>query len=438
MQVSVENVSTLERRVSISVPSSDIDEAVEKKLLETARRVRIDGFRPGKVPLSEVRKRFARGMREEVLGDVVNKSFYDAIVTEKLSPAGAPQIAFTTNESGKDLEFTATFEVYPAISVNGIQDISVVRPQAEIAESDLEAMVNRLREQKATFTAKDGAAETGNQVTIDFEGRVDGEVFEGGTAKDQKLVLGSGSMIPGFEDGILGMAAGQTREVSVTFPDTYHAEQLKGKAAVFTVTVHNVETRQLPEVNEEFVRFFGIGDGSMEAFRTEITRNMGRELKNATRNKVKQQVFDGLLASNDFDVPKVMVNAEVDRMRQQMMQQFGGRGAKFDSSMLPADLFLDKAGRNVRLGLILGEIIREHDIKSDAARVRSTIEEMAESFEQPQDVVNWYYQNEQQLKQIEAGVLEDQVVELVLSQAKVEDRVMSYQDAVKPLESAEG
>jgi trigger factor len=436
MQVSVENVSTLERRLVISVPSAQVDEAVEKKLVDTARRVKIDGFRPGKVPLAEVRKRFARGMREEVLGDVINKSFYDAIVTEKLNPAGAPSIAFTTNEAGKDLAYTATFEVYPEVAVSGIEGISVIRPAADIAESDIEGMINRLREQRATFSAKEGTAEKGDQVTIDFEGSVDGEIFEGGTAKAQKLVLGSGSMIPGFEDGIVGMASGETRTVPVSFPEDYHAENLKGKAAQFSITVSVIEVRQLPEVNEEFVRFFGIGDGSMEAFRAEITRNMTRELKNATRNKVKQQVFDGLLAANEFDVPKVMVSAEVDRMRQQMIQQFGGRGATFDPSMLPADLFSDKASRNVRLGLILGEIIRENDIKSDAAKVRSTIEELAESFEQPQEVVNWYYQNEQQLRQIEAGVLEDQVVEAILAKAQVEDRAMSYQDAVKPLDGA--
>jgi len=325
MQVSVENVSTLERRLAITVPSSQVDEAVEKKLVDTARRVKIDGFRPGKVPLAEVRKRFARGMREEVLGDVINKSFYDAIVTEKLNPAGAPSIAFTTNEAGKDLSYTATFEVYPEVTVSGLDAITVVRPSADIAESDIESMINRLREQRATFSAKEGAADKGDQVTIDFEGSIDGEAFEGGTAKGQKLVLGSGSMIPGFEDGIVGMAVGETRNIPVTFPEDYQAENLKGKAAQFAITVNAVEVRQLPEVNEEFVRFFGIGDGSMDAFRAEITRNMTRELKTSTRNKVKQQVFDGLLAANEFDVPKTMVGAEVDRMRQQMIQQFGGR-----------------------------------------------------------------------------------------------------------------
>lgn len=432
MQVSVESVSNLERRVTVGVPADEVDVAVEQKLQETARRVKIDGFRPGKIPMKEVRRRFARGVREEILGDLVNKSFYQAITQEKLNLAGMPHIAFTKDEPGQDVEYVATFEVFPEIEIKNLQNIVVEKPVASIDESDVDAMIEKLRQQRALFVQSEGEAAEGDQITIDFAGSIDGEAFEGGAASNHRLVLGSKSMIPGFEEGLVGVKAGEERVIDVNFPESYHAEHLKGKAAQFKVTVTLVEKKQLPEVDEEFVKTFGVADGSLDAFRVEIKKNMERELKNAIKNKVKQQVFDGLVSQNEVEVPKALVTQEIDRLRKQMIQQFGGQGANFDASMLPAELFTDRATKSAKLGLLLNEFIQSSALKVDANQVRTTIEELAEPFEHPEEVVKWYYQNDQQLRQLEAAVLEDQAIEKILEVAQATDKPCSYEDAVKP------
>ncbi|MBA54745.1 MAG: trigger factor [Pseudomonadales bacterium] len=431
MQVSVETTSGLGRKLTVGVPAEKIDTAVDEKLKDAAKRVRIDGFRPGKVPLKEVRRRFGKSIREEVIGEVVSNSFYDAVTKESLNPAGYPSIERTTDEPGKDLEFVATFEVYPEVQVQGLEKISVTRPVAEITESDIDTMIERLREQRASFTDVDRAAEEGDQVNIDFEGTKDGVAFDGGTAAGQDLVLGSGRMIPGFEDGIVGMSKGEEKVIDVTFPEDYHSEDLKGQAVQFKITVNQVQGRTLPEVNEEFIKNFTQKDEtSMEEFRSEIRNNMERELKNAVKNRVKKEVMDGVLDNNDVEVPKALIDSEINRQRQQMMQQFGG-GQNFDMNMLPAELFEGQATRAVKLALVLGELIKEKEVKADAARVRSTIEEMAQPYENPEQVVAWYYENQQMLQQVEAMVLEDQVVDLILEQATVTDQEMSYEEAVK-------
>ena len=438
MQVSVETTSGLGRRLTVGVPAEKIDIAVDEKLKDAAKQVRIDGFRPGKVPLKEVRRRFGKSIREEVIGEVVSNSFYDAVTKESLSPAGYPSIERTKDEPGQDLEFVATFEIYPEVKVQGLDNISVVRPVADISETDIDNMIERLREQRAEFAEVDRPAEQGDQVNINFEGTKDGEAFEGGTADGQNLVLGSGQMIPGFEDGIAGMAKGEEKVIDVTFPEDYHSEDLKGQAVQFKITVNKVESKALPEVNEEFIKnFTQKAEASMDEFRSEIRNNMERELKNAVKNRVKKDVMDGVLENNDVDVPKALIDSEIDRQRQQMMQQFGG-GQNFDASMLPAELFEGQATRAVKLALVLGELIKEKEVKADAERVRSTIEEMAQPYENPEQVISWYYENQQMLQQVEAMVLEDQVVDLILEQATVAEQEMSYEEAVKqPQQEAE-
>ena len=431
MQVSVETTSGLGRRLTVGVPADTIDTAVDQKLKDAAKQVRIDGFRPGKVPLKEVRRRFGKSIREEVIGEVVSNSFYDAVTKESLSPAGYPSIERTKDQPGQDLEFVATFEVYPEVTVQGLDNISVVRPVAEINETDIDNMIERLREQRAAFEEVDRAAEQGDQVNINFLGTKDGEAFEGGTADGQNLVLGSGQMIPGFEDSIIGMSKGEEKVIDVTFPEDYHSEELKGQAVQFKITVNKVESKTLPEVNEEFIKnFTQKAETSMDEFRAEIRNNMERELKNAIKNRVKKEVMDGVLENNDVEVPKALIDSEIDRQRQQMMQQFGG-GQNFDMNMLPAELFEGQATRAVKLALVLGELIKEKEVKADAERVRSTIEEMAQPYENPEQVVSWYYENQQMLQQVEAMVLEDQVVDLILEQATVAEQEMSYEEAVK-------
>lgn len=430
MQVSVETISGLERRMTVGIPAERIENEVTKRLQQTARRARVDGFRPGKVPMSVIRKRFGASARQEVIGEVIQSSFYEAIVQEKLNPAGAPSVEPKELDEGKDFEYIATFEVYPEVTLGDFAEIEVERVESEVTDADLENMLEILRKQHTSYEAVERAAENDDQLTIDFTGRIGGEAFQGGTASDTKLVLGSGRMIPGFEDGLVGAKAGETRTVSVTFPEDYQNLDLAGKAAEFEIIVHEVAAAQLPELNEEFFARFGVEEGGEEGFRTEVRKNMERELRQAIKGKTKTQVMDGLLKTNSIDVPKALISNEIDRLRQQAVQQFGG--ANIDPSQLPAELFEEQAKRRVSLGLIVAEVVKQNDIKPDNDRVRAMVEELASAYQEPEQVVNWYMQNEQQLAEIQSVVLEEQVVDTVLQKAKVTDKQVSYEEAVKP------
>ena len=430
MQVSVETTSGLGRRMTVGVPAQNLASQIEKRLAEAQKTMRIDGFRPGKVPMREVKRRFGGAVRNEVLGEVMRESFFKAIEQEKIEPAGMPQFEPKTVEDGKDFEFTATFDVYPEISLAAFDSISVEKLSAEVGDADIDQMIDTLRKQRATWAEKDGAAADGDRVNIDYEGFKDGEAFAGGSAKGQNLVLGSGSMIPGFEDGLKGKKAGEETTLKLTFPEDYHAEDLKGAAVEFKVTVNKVEAQQLPEVDAGFMEAFGVKDGDADKFRAEVRKNMERELKNAVTAKVKEQVMDGLVSAHDFEVPHALVHGEILRMRQQMVQQFGG-GQQFDPSMLPEELFKDQAERSVRLGLVVREILEKNELKADADKVRARIEEIAEQYEEPQEVINYFYGNPQQLQQVEGAVLEEQVVELVLAGAKVSEKAVSYEEATR-------
>jgi trigger factor len=436
MQVTVETTTGLERKLTVGVPATEIDTAVDAKLKDAAKNVRINGFRPGKVPMREVKRRYGKAVREEVLGELIGAKFYEAVSQEKLNPAGMPHIERKQDEPGLDFQFTATFEVYPDISVDGVDKIEITRYTAEVKDEDVDNMLEKLREQRAEFKPVERAAQDGDQVNIDFNGKIDGEEFEGGSATNHDLELGSGSMIPGFETGIEGARAGDERDVTVTFPDDYHKEDLRNKEAVFTVKVNEVKEKTLPEIDEEFVKQFNPNESDLEVFKQEVRKNMERELKSALNNKIKQQAMDGLLKHNELEVPKALVDQEIDRQRKQMVQQFGG-GQQFDESMLPAELFEEQATRSVKLGLLLGEFINANEIKADADKVRETIEELAEPYEDSEQVVNYYYQNEQQLKQVESLVLEDTAIEKIVSQAQVSDEDVSYEEAVKPLQNQE-
>ena len=429
MQVSVETTSGLERRLTVAVPAERLDSAVEQRLLEAQKNLRVDGFRPGKVPMREVKRRFAKAVRSEVLSDVMRDSFIKAVEEHKLEPAGMPRFEPTRNEPGKDLEFVAVFDVFPEIALASFSELSVERPVAEVTETDLDNMIENLRKQRASWEVAERAAEQGDRVNIDYEGFKGGEAFTGGSAKGQNLVLGSGSMIPGFEDGLVGAKAGDSKTLSLSFPEDYHAEELKGQAVEFKVTVNKVEAQKLPEIDAEFMKAFGVEGGDLARFRVEVKKNMERELTNAVRAQIKGQVMDGLVNNHSFDVPGALVGNEIQRMRQQMMQQFGG-GQKFDASILPDDLFREQAERSVRLGLIVRQILEQNQLKADADKVRARIEEIAEQYEEPAEVVKWFYGNRQQLEQVEGAVLEEQVVELVLASASQSDKTMSYEEVV--------
>ena len=433
MQVSVETTSGLERRMTVGIPADRIENEVNKRLQQTAKRARVDGFRPGKVPMSVIRKRFGASAHQEVIGEVIQSSFYEAIMQEKLNPAGAPSVEPKSMEEGKDFEYIATFEVYPEVALAGFESISVERPESEVTDADVDTMLDTLRKQNTRFEAVERAAENGDQVTIDFVGKIDGEAFQGGAANGTNLVLGSGRMIPGFEDGLVGAKAGDSLTLNVTFPEDYQNLDLAGKAAEFETTVQAVAAPALPELDDEFFAQFGVTEGGLDGFRAEVRKNMERELRQAIKTKVKGQVMDGLLKTNTVEVPKALISNEIDRLREQAVQQFGG--ANIQASQLPAELFEEQAKRRVSLGLIVAEVVKQKELKPDENRVRELIEEMASAYQEPEQVVAWYYKNAEQLNEVRSVVLEEQVVDTVLQQAKVTDKTVSYEEAVKPAEA---
>ena len=441
MQVSIETTSGLERRLTVGVPAARIDGAVDERLKKAAKAVRRPGFRPGKVPMKVMRQRFGAGVRQEVLGEVMSQSFQEAVIQEKLRPAGQPSIEPKSLDAGKDLEYVATFEVFPEVDVVELADFEVQKPLAEVTDEDVDNIIDVFRKQQGSWQEAERAAAEGDKVNIDYAGTKDGEAFEGGSAEGSDLELGSGRMIPGFEDGIVGMKAGEEKTLELSFPDDYHNEDLKGAAVEFKVTLNKVEEMIPAELNEELFKQYGVEEGGEEQFRKEVAENMVRELKNAVESKVKQQVMDAVIeAHTGMDIPQALIAQEVDALRNQMFQQFGGAAAGQDldlKSLLPDDMFTENAAKRVKLGLVLSELIGKFELKADADKVRSTIEEMASTYQEPDEVINWYYSNQEQLASVESKVLEDQVVEKLLESAKISDKECSYQEAIAPAQQEE-
>lgn len=431
MQVSVTSRSNLERELKVAIPAERVEQEITERLEKASKTVRIKGFRKGKVPLKVVRQQYGKGVRQEVVGELVNKTFYEAVAKENLQPVGAPSIENIEDNEGSDLEYTAAFEVYPEVELADLSKVAIERPVSEVVDGDVEKMIEVLREQQAKFETVERAAADGDQVTIDYVGRRDGEEFAGGSANDQNLVLGSGSMIPGFEDGLVGASAGDEKLLSLSFPDDYHAEELKGAAVEFTVTLKAVAERNLPELNDEFFKLYGVSEGGHEKFLEEVRNNMERELRNAVRNKVKTRVMNQLFDMNTVELPSALVKAEVNQLKQQMLQQFGG-GQQFDLNMLPDEMFTPQAKRRASLGVIVSQIVKQESLKADPDAVRARIDEIASTYESPNEVVDYYYSQQQLLGSIEAAVLEDQVTELVLGKGSVTDVTESYEEAVKP------
>lgn len=435
MQVSVETTSNIERRMTIGVPAQEIDKAVEKRLQETARTVRMNGFRPGKVPYKVVKRRFGDSVRQEVVGEVMRDSYVKALEESDVSPAGWPRFEPKTMEEGKDLEFVAIFEVLPEIELGDLSKIEVEKMVAEVTDKDIDKMIDNLRRQQATMKEVKRKSKNKDTVTIDFKGYIDGEAFEGGEAQDHRLELGSGQMIPGFEKGIVGAKAGEDIEVEVTFPEDYHNEDLKGKPAKFEISVKKVEEAQLPELNEEFFQRFGIEADSEEAFREEVKKNMERELKQAMSAKVKNDVVDGLLETTEVEVPQALIDQEIDRLRNDAVQRFGGQ---MDPQQLPKEIFQDQASRRVKTGLLFQEIVKTNDLKADDEKVDEKIREIASTYEQPEEVVTHFNSNPEQKAQIESVVLEDAVVDFVLDQAKVKENKAKYDDVIQAAQQQRG
>ncbi|MFW0697174.1 trigger factor [Pantoea sp. R13S299] len=426
MQVSVETTQGLGRRITITVAADSIESTVKKELVDVARKVRIDGFRKGKVPMNIVAQRYGASVRQDVLGELMTRNFVDAIIKEKINPAGAPNYVPGEYKEGQDFTYAVEFEVYPEVELKGLENIEVEKPVVEVTDADVDTMLDTLRKQQANWIESDAAAGPEDRATIDFNGSVDGEEFEGGKASDFVLAMGQGRMIPGFEEGVVGHKAGETFTIDVKFPDDYHAETLKGKDAKFEIVLKKVETRELPELTEEFIKRFGVEDGSVAGLRTEVRKNMDRELKGAIRNRIKTQAIDGLVEANEIDVPAALVDSEIDVLRRQAAQRFGGNEQQ--ALELPRELFEEQAKRRVVVGLLLGEVIRTHELKADEARVSTMIEEMASAYEDPQEVIEFYSKNNELMNNMRNVALEEQAVEAVLAKAKVTEKETNFQE----------
>lgn len=436
MQVTSEAVSGVSRRLKVSVPTSRVNEKFEARINRTAKTVKMNGFRPGKVPVNVVRREYGAGIYQEVVNDIIRDTVFEAIQQEKINAVGTPNIENVENKDDA-LVYEATVEVYPEVNVASFDGLEVERKTAEVKDADVDVMIENLQKQRQTWAETKGMAKKDMQVTFDFEGSIDGEKFDGGSAEDYTLVLGSGQMIPGFEDGIVGMKKGEEKVIDVTFPEDYQAENLAGKAAQFKITVKKVEKSKLPEIDKEFLEVFGLSEeDGVEKLKADVRKNMEREVKNGLRSQVKQATFDALVAANEIEVPASMVAQEIDRQRQQMVQQFtqqfGAQGAKaFDSSVLPDDLFKDQAERSVKLGVLISKVLQDAKLEVDQARVTAFIEDMASSYEDPSEVIEYFTTDKQQRAQIEAVVLEDQVVDHILQGAKVSETEVSYQELLK-------
>ncbi len=428
MNVSVEVLSGLERRLTIGVPADSIESEIAQRLNQLARTQRLPGFRPGKLPMAVVNQKWGEAVRRDVWGEVIQRSFYEAVTKENLNPAGNPRIEPKTMEAGKALEFVATFEVYPEFAVQGLDGVKVERPLTEVTDADVDTMLETLRKQRATWQNVERPAAMNDQLTIDFVGSVDGVAFDGGTANGVKVILGSNTMIPGFEEGLVGATAGGSVELNVTFPEDYGNEQLKGKAAVFKVVVSVVSEQKLPELDDAFVALFGVSEGGVAALRAEVRKNMDREMRQVVRNKVKAQVMDGILAANTVNCPSSLIDSEVERLRQQAKRELGMATRKTELPELPTSLFAEQAKRRVSLGLIVGEIIKANSIKVDESRLTKQLEDIASAYENPAEVVAWYKANKRELAGMESLVLEDQVVDFVLSKAQVSDKATSFEE----------
>lgn len=432
MQVSVENVSGLERRLKIAVPASQVEQAVNKKINQTARTIKIDGFRVGKVPVDVVKKRYGASIRAEALDDIIRDAYIGALQQTELKIAGFPTIEPISFDEGKDIEFAAVVEVYPEVTVADFAALSVERPTSDVTDADIDSMIANLRRQRANWEESTEAAADQDRLTIDFAGSIDGEAFEGGVAQDFNIALGSKRMIAGFEEQLVGVKVGDELTINVTFPADYQAENLAGKDAQFKINVKKVVKPTLPELNAEFLTAFGVKDGDVEQFRGDVRKNMERELRNAIRAKVKASVFEALVNANALEVPKALVADEITRQREQALKQFGGASAQIKPEMLPDDLFADNAKRSVALGLLVSAIIEKNEVKVDADRVRALVDEVAQSYEEPEQVVQWYYSNKEQMAQVQSAVLEDQVVDLILAAAQLSDKAIGYEELLRP------
>ena len=433
MQVNVETTSSLERRLTIGVPADRVENEILARLQKASKTVRLSGFRPGKVPMKVMKQRFGSSVRQEVLGEVMNQSFQEAVIQENLRPAGSPNIEPKNLESGHDLEYVATFEVIPEITIKDIDTFDIEKPVTNITDVDIDQIIEVFRKQHGIWNATARPASNGDRLNIDYKGTIDGDDFEGGSRDSFDIEIGSKSMISGFEEGLIGCSAKEETTLSLRFPDDYHQKDLQAKDVTFVVTVNDVKELEPAAVDEKLFAAYGLKDGDEEAFRKEISGNMERESKAAVKARVKQQVMDMVIDKYDaLEIPSALINQEIQAQRSRMFQNIGGQ---LDQNInlneiLPDQMFSEMAEKRVKLALILNEYIQEAKLTADGQIVRETIEELASTYEQSEDVVNWYYSNQEQLASIESQVVEDQLVDRFLEKAIIKEIPCTYKEVL--------
>jgi len=432
MHVTVETTGNLGRRMTVAVPAARMEQEIAVRLKRLSQTVRFPGFRPGKAPMKMVEAQYRGKVTEEVMGDLIRSTFYEAVNEQGLKPAGGPEIQPKNVDRGQDFEYTATFEVYPEIKRLDIKGKHIERPIVTVSEEDVNRTIDSLRRQRVGWNPVERAAAKEDRVLIDFQGRLDGVPFEGGEAKDFPLVLGNNTLIDGFESGLIGARAGENRTLDVTFPTDYRNTNLAGKKVQFAVTVKQVNEPVLPEVNDEFARALGVADGKVETLRTEVRANLERELAERVRRELREQVFKALIEANPLDVPKSLEQSEIEHLVRTGRANLEAQG--LPAAQLPNDpqLYAEQARKRVTLGLILAEMVKAKSLAVDAQRVRARVEELAAGYDNPQEFVAWHYADRERLAEIESKVMEDQAVEMLLATAEVVDKPMSFQELMRP------
>ena len=430
MQANLETLSALERRLSVTLPVADIDNEIESRLKRLSRTVKMHGFRPGKVPLKVVAQQYGPQVRQEVLGDAMQKSFGEAVRNQNLRVAGYPRFDLKPPADGAaEFHYSATFEVYPEVKVGDIGNASIERPHLLVSEAEVDRTIELMRKQRATYEPAQRAARNEDRVTIDFRGSIDGAEFQGSTGNGQQAVLGDGRLVPDFEANVIGVAAGESKTFDVRFPDDYHGREVAGKTARFEVTVREVASPVLPEVDAPFAKGLGVADGDIAKMRAEIRANVEREVKAKLKSNLREQVMQALLDATKMETPKGLLQMEVQRMREGMRQELTARGVKVNDDMpLPADLFEQRARRRVNLGLIFSELVKTHNLYARPEQVRAMVDEQAQSYERPEEVVKWFYAAPERLREIESVATEDNIVAWALGVAKVTDKTVGFEE----------
>lgn len=433
MQANLETLGQLERRLSIAVPLAEIDSEVASRLKRLMRTVKMHGFRPGKVPLKVVEQQYGGQVRQEVLSDALQKSFGDAVRQQNLKVAGYPKFeAKPLDDGASQFEYSATFEIYPEIVVGDISKSTITRPTLGVGEAEIDKTLEIMRKQRVNYEPADRAAAEGDRLTIDYKGTIGGAPFDGGTAENSSVVLGEGRLLPDFEKQLLGLKSGESRTFELRFPDDYHGKEVAGKTASFEVKVTQVAAPKLPEVDAEFAKSLGVADGDLGQMRTEIRANLEREVKARLKSRVKDQVMQVLLDVTQIEVPKALVEMEIQRMQTQARQDLAARGIPVKDDMpIPAEMFEKQAQRRVNLGLILAEVVRINGLNAKPEQVKAIVEEQAQSYEHPQEVVKWFYQSPERLREIESMVLEDNVVAWALGAARIEDKAIAFDELME-------